>query len=123
LGATSRAAGGTPGSIAGVAILLIAFLPALRVFADPLVGLVSLTLVLVALIGRVRLPGGMPGAFAAVLAGAGIFWLRAAGGWGPAPATSYPALPGLPWPTLAWPRPLALSGRICRSPCHLPSRP
>src|SRR6266700_4244255 len=47
------------GSIAGVAILLIAYLPALRVFADPLVGLVSLTVVLVALIGRVRLPGGM----------------------------------------------------------------
>ena len=91
------------GSIAGVAILLIAFLPALRVFADPLVGLVSLTLVLVALIGRVRLPGGMPGALAAVLAGAGIFWLRAAGGWGPAPATELPGLAlAIPWPTLAW---------------------
>src|SRR5713101_2345993 len=72
------------GSIAGVAILLIAFLPALRVFADPLVGLVSLTVVLVALVGRMRLPGGMPGAFVAVLAGAAVFWLRAAGGWGPA---------------------------------------
>ena len=54
------------GSIAGVAILLIAFLPALRLFADPLVGLVSLVILLVALLGKWRLPGGVPGAFAAV---------------------------------------------------------
>ena len=40
------------GSIAGVAILLIAFLPALKVFGDPLVGLISLTVVLVTLVGR-----------------------------------------------------------------------
>src|SRR5262245_60501891 len=46
------------GSIAGVAILLIAFLPALRVFADPLVGVVSLGLLLAALIGGVRLRWG-----------------------------------------------------------------
>ena len=65
------------GSIAGVATLLIAFLPALKVFGDPLVGLVSLTLVLVTLIGRVRLPGGLPGAFAAVLAGTAVYWGRA----------------------------------------------
>src|SRR5262249_46179714 len=66
------------GSLAGVAALLIAFLPALKVFADPLVGLTSLTIVLVALLGQVRLPWGMPGAFAAVLAGSAIFWIRAA---------------------------------------------
>ena len=35
-------------------------------------------IVLIALVGRVRLPGGVPGAFAAVLAGALVFWLRAA---------------------------------------------
>ncbi|HKW92925.1 MAG TPA: MFS transporter, partial [Methylomirabilota bacterium] len=64
------------GSIAGVAILLIAFLPALRVFADPLVGVVSLVVLLAALIGGVRMPWGLPGAFAAVLAGSAIFWGR-----------------------------------------------
>src|SRR5262252_1448216 len=64
------------GSIAGVAILLIAFLPALKVFADPLVGVVSLVVLLAALIGGVRMPWGLPGAFAAVLAGSGIFWAR-----------------------------------------------
>ena len=64
------------GSIAGVAILLIAFLPSLKVFADPLVGLVSLVLVLATLVGGLRLPWGLPGAFAAVLAGSAIFWGR-----------------------------------------------
>src|SRR5262252_5044329 len=64
------------GSIAGVAILLIAFLPTLKVFADPLVGLVSLVLVLATLVGGLRLPWGMPGAFAAVVAGTLIFWAR-----------------------------------------------
>ncbi len=96
------------GSIAGVAVLLIAFLPALKVFADPLVGIVSLAIVLVALIGGVRMPWGLPGAFAAVVAGAAIFWGRSflAPTWGgipPGPALAFasPAL-ALPWPTLAW---------------------
>ena len=93
------------GSIAGVAILLIAFLPALKVFQDPLVGVVSLVLVLVALVGRVRLPWGVPGAFAAVVAGALIFWGRRLIEGAPAEAATV-ALPALrlalPWPTLGW---------------------
>jgi adenine/guanine/hypoxanthine permease len=93
------------GSIAGVAVLLIAFLPSLKVFADPLVGVTSLTIVVIALIGRVRLPGGIPGAFAAVLAGAAVFWLRAAtvsGGAGPLAAPPASLALAIPWPTLAW---------------------
>jgi AGZA family xanthine/uracil permease-like MFS transporter len=95
------------GSIAGVAVLLIAFLPALRIFADPLVGVVSLTVVLVALVGGRRLPWGVPGALAAVLAGSVIFWgrwaLAAVGGGAPSPAVTLGALElALPVPTLAW---------------------
>jgi AGZA family xanthine/uracil permease-like MFS transporter len=95
------------GSIAGVAVLLIAFLPALRIFADPLVGVVSLTVVLVALVGGRRLPGGMPGALGAVLAGSAIFWVRWAltgfGGGEPRPVVTLGALGlALPMPTLAW---------------------
>ena len=101
------------GSIAGVATLLIAFLPALKVFGDPLVGLVSLTLVLVTLIGRVRLPGGLPGAFAAVLAGTAAYWGRALLG-GAAPTETALAITGFrlapPWPTLAWVETLDLIG-------------
>ena len=96
------------GSIAGVAILLIAFLPSLRIFGDPLVGVVSLVVLLAALLGAVRMPWGLPGALAAVLAGTVVFWGRwalgpAAGAAGPHPAVSLGTLGlALPVPTLAW---------------------
>jgi adenine/guanine/hypoxanthine permease len=92
------------GSIAGVAILLIAFLPMLKIVRDPLVGLVALVVLLLALVGGVRMPFGVPGAFAAVLAGTVIFWVRAGlGGAGPPPAAEGAALAlAIPWPTLAW---------------------
>jgi AGZA family xanthine/uracil permease-like MFS transporter len=96
------------GSIAGVAVLLIAFLPALRIFADPMVGVVSLTVLLAALVGGVRMPWGLPGALAAVLAGSVIFWGRwaldaATGVAGPHPAPAVGALAlALPLPTLLW---------------------
>lgn len=92
------------GSIAGVAILLIAFLPMLKILRDPLVGLVALVILLLGLVGGVRMPFGVPGAFAAVLAGTAIFWLRAAlGGAGHAPPAAGAGLAlAIPWPTLAW---------------------
>jgi AGZA family xanthine/uracil permease-like MFS transporter len=96
------------GSIAGVAILLIAFLPSLRIFGDPLVGVVSLIVLLAALMGGVRMPWGMPGALAAVLAGTLVFWARwaldaATGTAGLHPAITLGALGlALPRPTLAW---------------------
>ena len=64
---------GLLGSIAGVSILLIAFLPMLKVIADPLVGFVSLGLILVALVGRIALPGRVPGALAAVVVGGAVY--------------------------------------------------
>src|SRR3989441_4682312 len=64
------------GSIAGVSILLIAFLPMLKIMRDPLVGLVALILLLLALFGGIRMPLGLPAAFASVLAGTLIFWGR-----------------------------------------------
>src|SRR5262245_32313258 len=91
------------GSIAGIAILMIAFLPALKVMRDPLVGLPTLTILLLGLVGRTRMPGGLPAAFVAVVAGAAIFWLRSA--WF-GEAHHGPVLGALrlavPWPTLAW---------------------
>lgn len=93
------------GSIAGVAILLIAFFPALKVTRDPLVGVVALTVLLLALLGGVRMPWGMPGALAAVAAGTAIFWVRWA--WFGGPGAEHAAVASglrlaLPWPTLAW---------------------
>jgi len=91
------------GSIAGVAILLIAFLPFLKVLADPLVGLTALVVLLLALMGGVRMPLGMPAALAAVLTGAAIFWGRAWAGHGAGLTHSGLSLAlALPWPTLDW---------------------
>jgi adenine/guanine/hypoxanthine permease len=92
------------GSIAGVAILLIAFLPFLKVLADPLVGLTALVILLLGLMGQVRMPLGMPAAFTAVLAGAAVFWGRAWTGYGA--GASHLADVSLrlafPWPTFDW---------------------
>jgi AGZA family xanthine/uracil permease-like MFS transporter len=93
------------GSIAGVAILLIAFLPSLRIFGDPLVGVVSLVVLLAALVGGVRMPWGLPGALAAVLAGSAIFWGRWALGGAPGAhptVTLGPLGLVIPRPTLDW---------------------
>jgi len=91
------------GSIAGVAILLIAFLPTLKLLRDPLVGLIALGVLLLALVGGVRMPLGLPGAFAAVLAGTMVHW---GGAWvtgrvDHAFTVGTPVM-ALPWPTLAW---------------------
>ncbi len=91
------------GSIGGVSILLIAFLPTLKILRDPVIGLVSLILLLLALFGRVRMPLGLPGAFVAVLAGTAIFWGRVALDLGPSGAIALgPLRISLPWPTLGW---------------------
>ena len=92
------------GSIAGVAILLIAFLPFLKIFRDPLTGLAALVVLLVALVGGVRMPFGVPAALASVAVGTALFWARAWAGYGQGTghlADLSPAL-ALPWPTLDW---------------------
>jgi AGZA family xanthine/uracil permease-like MFS transporter len=92
------------GSIAGVATLLIAFLPFLKVLRDPVIGLASLVVLLVALMGRVRMPLGVPAVFVSVVVGASLFWGRAWAGYGP--GTGHLADVSLrlavPWPTLEW---------------------
>jgi AGZA family xanthine/uracil permease-like MFS transporter len=89
------------GSIAGVAVLLIAFLPALKIVRDPLVGVPALVILVLALLGGVRMPLGLPGALAAVAVGALGFWARNWLTGQPAPALGEVRL-AVPWPTLAW---------------------
>jgi AGZA family xanthine/uracil permease-like MFS transporter len=96
---------GLLGPIAGIALLLIAFLPAMHVFQEPVVGLVSLGVVLLTLVGKVRLPMGFPGAFAAVLAGTALFYLLQAMGLAATPhgaAASHGLLFAPPLPTLGF---------------------
>ena len=91
------------GSIAGVAVLLIAFLPMLKILRDPLAGLIALGVLLLALVGRLRMPLRLPGALAAVLAGTLVYWgsVWLAGRTDHAFRVGTPVI-ALPWPTLAW---------------------
>ncbi len=67
---------GLLGSLAAIALVLIAFGPLTEIAKTaPVVGFASLALVLVTLIGRHRLPYGIPGALAAVVVGSGIYYL------------------------------------------------
>ena len=60
---------GLLGSLTAVALVLITFLPLLDVFRSPLVGLVSLGIVLASLTAGIRCPKGIPGALAALAVG------------------------------------------------------
>lgn len=64
---------GLIGSLAGVGLALLAFLPLFNVFSAPVVGLIALGLVIYSMVARGRLPFGIPGAFAAVAVGT-ILW-------------------------------------------------
>jgi AGZA family xanthine/uracil permease-like MFS transporter len=69
---------GLLGSIAAVALLLIAYLPTLRLFSSPVVGFLSLGVVLATLIARIGLPWRIPGALGGIVCGTAIAWLL---GW------------------------------------------
>jgi adenine/guanine/hypoxanthine permease len=67
---------GLLGSLAGIAVALIAFVPLWRhVAAVPIVGMASLIIILVTLVAHRSLPGKIPGALAAVVVGVAIYWL------------------------------------------------
>jgi adenine/guanine/hypoxanthine permease len=66
---------GLLGSLAGIAVALIAFVPLwTHIAAVPLVGLLSLTVILAALVAGRRLPYKIPGALAAVVLGAIVYF-------------------------------------------------
>ena len=60
---------GLLGSLAGVGIALIGFMPLIEVFSEPVVGLVSLAILFYALIAGIKLPKNIPGIFAAIVVG------------------------------------------------------
>jgi AGZA family xanthine/uracil permease-like MFS transporter len=64
---------GLLGSIAGIALALIGFLPLVDIFGLPLVGLVSLGLLLYNLVAKIRLPGNLPGVLASVALGTALY--------------------------------------------------
>lgn len=63
---------GLLGSLASIALVLISFLAVPEMAAHPLVGFISLVLVIVTLVARQELPFKIPGALAAVLIGTAV---------------------------------------------------
>lgn len=92
------------GSIAAVALLLIAYLPFLKLFASPVVGFLSLGVVFISLLARFRLPLRLPGALAGILCGTAAYYVLGALGLLPGsvqPELAPPVLSlYLPLPTL-----------------------
>jgi AGZA family xanthine/uracil permease-like MFS transporter len=68
---------GLLGSLTAIALVLISFLPLLDVLHYPLVGLVSLAIILTTLVARVQLPWRIPGALGALLVAGTIYYLMA----------------------------------------------
>ncbi|HYT31523.1 MAG TPA: MFS transporter [Thermoanaerobaculia bacterium] len=95
------------GSIGGAGLALIGLLPLLKVFSHPIVGFVALGVILVTLLGRVRLPWGLPGVFVSVILAVAVFYaLQGFGIASPLASTSASALEevrvSFPWPSLAF---------------------
>jgi AGZA family xanthine/uracil permease-like MFS transporter len=98
---------GLLGSLAAIALALIAFMPLQQDIARmPVVGMLATVVILIALVAHRRLPGNFPGALAAVLVGVLIYFACAAVGEPlriPVPALSsapvefgWPQLPATP---------------------------
>jgi AGZA family xanthine/uracil permease-like MFS transporter len=65
---------GLLGSLAGIALMLIGFLPLVELFDVPIVGLLTLGLVLYALVANGRIPGRVPGVLFAVIVGTLVYY-------------------------------------------------
>jgi adenine/guanine/hypoxanthine permease len=75
---------GLLGSLTAIALVMIAFLPLLDVLRYPIVGFMALAVILTALVAKVRVPGRIPGALAALVAGGIVYYaMRWTGTLGP----------------------------------------
>jgi adenine/guanine/hypoxanthine permease len=96
---------GLLGSLAGVGLALIGFIPLVEIFSLPVVGVLALGIILYALVARIPLPGNLPGVATAVIVGTSLYYLVSFLG-SPEPIAAAPTLPlwqlhtCLPIPTL-----------------------
>lgn len=65
---------GLLGSLAAIALVLISFLPLLEILHSPIVGFVSLAVVLTTLVARIDLPFKIPGAVGSLLIGGLLYY-------------------------------------------------
>jgi len=83
---------GLLGSLAAIALVLISFLPLLELLHVPVVGFLSLAVILTTLVARLKLPGRIPGALGALLVGGIVYYcMRAAGAIAPEASPINPA--------------------------------
>ncbi|WP_197442818.1 permease [Lignipirellula cremea] len=68
---------GLLGSLAAIALVLIAFLPLVESLSMPIVGLVALSIVLATLVARMQLPFQIPGALGALVIASSLYYLMA----------------------------------------------
>ena len=95
---------GLLGPLAGIGLTLIGFIPLVDIFGLPLVGMVSLGLILYNLVARIRLPKNIPGVLAAIVIGTALYHILGpagvVGGTYAAPAGELHF--GFPLPTLGF---------------------
>jgi AGZA family xanthine/uracil permease-like MFS transporter len=70
---------GLLGSLAAIALVLISFLPLLDILHSPIIGFVSLAVVLTTLVARIDLPWRIPGAVGSLLIGGALYYAMALG--------------------------------------------
>jgi AGZA family xanthine/uracil permease-like MFS transporter len=96
---------GLLGSIAGIALVLMGFLPMVEALRSPIVGFVTLGLLLYVLVAKGQLPVKLPGVFIAFVVGTVLYYVLGAAGLG-APGFRWPEMTPLqlvlPWPTLGF---------------------
>ncbi|MFH1263461.1 MAG: hypothetical protein V1495_08495 [Pseudomonadota bacterium] len=93
---------GLLGSLAGIGLALIGFLPLLDIFGMPLVGVLALGIILYTLVAGIELPFRIPGVFASVCGGTLLYYLLGPTGLVGGGYTGFPAAQfhfGLPLPT------------------------
>jgi AGZA family xanthine/uracil permease-like MFS transporter len=95
------------GSIGGAGLALIALLPMLKIYADPIPGLLAFGVILVTLVGNVRLPKKFPAALGSALIGIAAFHLLRLAHIVSPIAVSPPGVhavfhPAFPWPSVAF---------------------
>ncbi len=96
---------GLLGSLAGIGLALIGFLPLVDIFGMPLVGLLALGIVLYTLVAGIRLPWNVPGVFASVFVGTVLYYLLGPTGLVGGTFAGLPAAQlhfGLPLPTFGF---------------------
>jgi adenine/guanine/hypoxanthine permease len=96
---------GLLGSLAGIGLALIGLVPLVDVFGMPIIGMISLGLILYSLVARIRLPKNIPSVFVAIFLGTILYYLVGPSGWIGSDFGGLPKMDlhfGLPIPTLGF---------------------